>query len=286
MADSVDCAYCGYAFPASRPMCPHCACPALYPNVRAAEKKDEADALARRHQAALADADRRKCRPNVEDFERAMEATHAVTARKLLDVHRLAESDNVVYTTFYQLVQGEVMLPKDEKWDTLRTAADASWFRNYYRDLRFAALSLDGTGLPGYGDCAIVWREDMIAHRTSVTESNTTTFLKKWKYPFDQLDRLPKGFRASWNLRARLCVAKLARRVDASTGAGDYQGLLLYKGSDTDDDDFVEAQIWGPMTRRTMARVVAEKPKRRRDRVILEDLREKLDKIGVRVEEA
>ena len=285
MTGATNCEHCGNSFPMSRSICPHCARPALYPNVRAAEMREEVEALRERYAQAKEAAQLRGCPANVGAFEEAAGAAKAATARSLVDVQRLAHSDRELYATYYQLADAGVRIPADEKWDVFRTAANASWFPSYFEDLRFAALTLDGTGLSSYGECTIVWREDMIAHRASVTEENTTTFMLRRSIPFGAMDRIPTGYRATWARRGVLCVAKLADRITENTQAKEHQGILLAKGATTEEDDFVEAQIWGSMSHRTMESVIVPRPARRAERVILKDLREKLDKVGVELKE-
>ena len=285
MTEPTNCEHCGNPFPLSRSICPHCARPALYPNVRAAGTREESEALRQRYVHGKEEAEHRGCLTNLCAFEEAIGSAKAATARSLHEVQRLAHSDRELYASYYRLADAEVRIPAGGKWDVLRKAADQSWFPDYHKELRFAALTLDGTGLSNYGDCTIVWRENMIAHRASVAEENTTTFMVRRKIPFDEIDRVPKGHRATWPDRSLLCVAKLADRITESTEAEDHQGILLKKGLATEDDDFVEVQIWGSLSRRSMESVVLSRPSRRGARAILQDLREKLAKVGVEVRE-
>jgi hypothetical protein len=275
------CTFCGHPVPPTASLCPHCARPSLYPNVRAAEQETEREALEARYLLAVQDAESRGCRDAVHAFESATDASHAVLSRPLADVERLASSDRQLYATYYQLLEAGVKLPDGDKWDPLRRRADETLFPGYKDKIRFAALSLDGSGVPRYGECSLVLREEMIAHRASLLEGNSALLMEKWAY------NLPLGLRAVWADRARLCVSKLAASLRPEITTADFVSLLLHPGARPEDDDFVEVHIWGPMSSWTLARVVlsgtagARRPARAR----VKALRAKLAKAGIDLEE-
>jgi hypothetical protein len=273
------CSFCGHPVPPEASLCPHCARPSLYPNVRAAEQETEREALAVRHRLAVQDAESRGCGEAVHAFESAADASHAVLSRSFAEVERLASSDRQLYATYYQLLEAEVKLPDADKWDRLRRLADEALFPGYKEKIRFAALSLDGAGLPGYGECSLVLREDMVAHRASVLEGNSALLMKDWAY------NVPVGSRATWKERARLCVAKLAARLQPETT--DFASLLLLPGSRPEDDEFVEVHVWGPMSSWTFAKVVLSRPAggRKPAKARVKVLRAKLAKVGIDLEE-
>jgi hypothetical protein len=90
----------------------------------------------------------------------------------------------------------------------------------------------------------------MISHRASVFEENSAVFVKR------RGTRIPKGYRAIWDDRAKLGVAKLSGKIDSATGSDKYSGILLKQGATSEDDDFVEVHIWGPITVLTMEKVI------------------------------
>jgi hypothetical protein len=98
-------------------------------------------------------------------------------------------------------------------------------------------LSLDGLGLSHYGDCALVLRESMIAHRASVFEENSSIFARRWGY-----EALPPGYRAVWKNRGRVAVAKLADGIEVSSSEKDFPNLLLRCGAVPGEDHFVEVK--------------------------------------------
>jgi hypothetical protein len=254
--DSSPCELCGSDIPLSWERCPHCARPGLFPNVRAAQVPAERAALEARYQAALQKAERRGARKVLEDFEAASRGSKAIITRPFRELERLSSSDKELLSTFYQLIQAEVRLPHGTKWDRLRGLADESLFPGSRESIRFAALSLDGAGLPSYGDCSFVLQESMIAHRASVYEENSAVAMKKHAYD------PPPGHRATWEERGKLCVAKLGDEVQSTTSPTEFPGLLLQPGVTPEEDRFVEVHLWGPMTIRTMERVAVMAPRK------------------------
>ncbi len=93
---------------------------------------------------------------------------------------------------------------------------------------------------------------------------------------------LPAGYRATWEERSKLCVAKLGDKIDSHTSASDFPKLLLRQGPTPEEDEFVEVHVGGPVTVRTLDRVIM-KPGTRRS-TTGKALRAKLEKFGVKVE--
>jgi hypothetical protein len=249
-----------------------------------AEDTKERQALDRRYDKALRDAAKRGAEAQVRDFETAAASSLAVIARPFKQTLRLAESNREGYPTYYQLVKVGARFPMGEKWDTLRDVADAALFGPYRENIRFAALSLDGQALANYGEMSWVLREDMIEHRASVFEENSVLFMKHHKIRMDRAHKMPRGRRATWSERSKLCVAKLAAKIDATTATSDLPGILLRQGKTTADDDFVEVHIGGSMTVHTLERVILMKGNRRRRKTIAKALKMKLKHFGVELE--
>ena len=285
MATPDDCPHCGYAIPQSWVRCPHCALPGLFPNVRAAERPEEVGALNDRYVTAMREASARGCAKQAQDFEASTARSAAVLARSILELERLASDDNALYSTYYKLGKAEVRLPSDDKWDVLRRVADQAMFPGYEEHIRFAALSLDGLGPRNYGACSLSLRDDMISHRTSVFEENSTLFMDHENVRMADANNLPLGRRANWAARGKLCVAKLADRMDTSTSATDFPDILLVQGATSAEDGFIEAHIWGPISIRTCEGIVVERRKRKPSKAILKGLRAKLSKFGLMLEE-
>lgn len=212
----------------------------------------------------------------VAQFEVAAARSQAVMARPMRELDRLVSSDRELIPSYYGLLAGQVRLPHGNEWDGLRGIADEALFPGYKEHIRFAALSIDGKGLSSYGECFFVLRDTMIGHRASVYEENSVISLKKHDY------QPPPGHRAAWFERAGLCVAKLAGRIRATTTRDEFSDLLLRPGRSSEDDSFVEVHVWGPMTIRTIERILVGKQRRQASR---KALRDRLEGFGVELEE-
>ena len=95
----------------------------------------------------------------------------------------------------------------------------------------------------------------MVDHRTTLFESNCLTYRQKNGIPLDLEDLVP-GLRCTWDQRAMLVVAKYSRDIERSTTADQFQSVIMRIGSSGDDDEFIEAHIWGPLSRGSIDRVV------------------------------
>lgn len=283
MPDSIPCPECKNEIPQPATCCPHCGRPGIFWNVLHANDAGERAALDRRYTAAKADALARGADGVVHDFENALASSVAVIARSEVDVHRLANSSRQLYGTYYQQIDAGLRLPDGDKWDVVRELTDSLLFPKYKEQMRFAALSIDGIGLSNYGACSLILRENLIAHRASVLEENSVLFMEHHGVKVSRKPAVPKGFKAIWTERDKLCVAKLAGLIDSSTTPNQYSSLLLKQGAAPEDDQFVEVHIFGPITILTMAKVtvVISKPGPRR--TIVRALKSKLAKHGVSI---
>lgn len=252
MSLSITCESCKNEIPQPAERCPHCGEPGIYWNVLAAQEASEVAALDRRYAVAKKDAASRKADGPLQDFESAIAGSRAVIARTESEVLRLATSTRQLYGSYYQQIEGGVRLPDGDDWDTWRELADTVLFPKYKQEIKFGALSLDGISLSSYGSCSIVLRDDMISHRTSVFEENSAIFMKR----HGVRPNVPKGYRAAWQERAKLCVAKLGERFDSGTVPGEYSRILLKQGATSNDEEFIESHTWGPITVLTMERVI------------------------------
>lgn len=284
MAVVEPCTGCANDFPITVAECPHCGRLCRFPNVRVAEQPEESAALDQRYSKAKDNAYAEGLEKILTEFEAELAHSQAVIARPIGELERLVESDNEVYATFGQLVSGGVKIPTGEKWDALRRTAEAAMFPFYEKNVRFAALSLGEIGLKNYGECWLFLKNDLIAHRASVLEENCVLFMQHQGTTFAQAHDLPKGYRAPWKERSKLCVAKLAMKLDSAMSAASFPKLLIHQGATTADDDFVEVHIWGSITRRTLNEVIITiQPRRRSLKQRLKNIQTRLTQVGVPV---
>lgn len=256
--------------------CAVCGADAKVPNVRAATEAAEVSALDRRVQAVQGDAILNGSAMVLADFRQALENSSAVVCRSLSKVNELVSSDNQLFATFYQNVRSNAALPEDNEWDRIRQSVDSLLFPFYFEDLRFGALSIDGTGVTGYGPYCVRLKDVAIRDRASVFEENTIVFIKKHRIVAG--DSLPLGYRAPWTNRAALAIAKLGRQLTPSTVRAEYQSILM--GSGSRDGDFIEVHIFGPIHRRAIEHLSGSVPVRKSDKVILDSVKVKLKELG------
>lgn len=283
---TVNCSHCKNGFPLSLQRCPHCGLPGLFPNVTMA--LSEQGILQDRYDKAKSNAVTRGVIANVDDFEKALNKSCAVINRSTTELLKLIGSEFECYATYYQLALALVRIQSGEIWDSRRQSADAIFFTNYQHEIRFASLSLDSIGLSNYGDCSWIFRENMIAHRASVFKENTTLFYLKNNYK--EAKAVPKGYRAIWDDRAKLCIVKLAAKIDTATTSAQYSNILLRQGATSADDEIVEVHIFGSMTIRTIKEVTfnpipttLNKKDRKLRVAIIEGIKEKLGIYGVKI---
>lgn len=252
------CSLCSNGFSDVARECPHCGRPALYVNVHRAEDAEEKIALQARYEAALSDARVRKCEHVLLDFERALLSSKAVLSQKRHVVETLINSDSRIYPTFYKECLAGIRLPEGSEWDELRDSADNRLFGQGKSEIHFAALTMDGCGSSYYGDYHMHFREDLIEYRTTAFETNSALFPERFP---DIMSRtgFPLGYRALWQERQLLCVAKLASKISPATRSDQYSAILLTPDQDPRKEEFVEVHIWGPFTIRTLERIVVAK---------------------------
>ena len=279
----IPCPECGNEIQQPAERCPHCGRPGYFWNVIMAMESAEREALERRYQTVKRDATSRGADGPLQDFENAIARSKAVIARSEGEVLRLATSTRQLYSTYYQHIEAGVRLPDGDEWDVLRELADTVLFPKYKKDMRFGALSLDGIGLSNYGSCSIVLRNELISYRTSVFEENSALFMERHDIKISRNPNLPKGYRATWGDRAKLCIAKVSPRIDSTTNSDKYSELLLLEGATSEGDEFVEVHIWGPMTVLTMERVIVTAPQSSKRATIIKAIRAKLAKHKVQV---
>ncbi|MCI0706965.1 MAG: hypothetical protein L0Y80_05700 [Ignavibacteriae bacterium] len=283
MSTTAECKECKNLFPSFADQCPHCGRPGLFPNVSAAEKKEEKEALHTRYEKSLEEAKKKGSLANLENFEKATEYAVAVMARPAHELLRLVSDDSEIYATYYQRIERGAYIPKGEKWDKLRQLTDSILFQNQREKIRFAVLSLEGRGLSNYGECFITMRDDMISYRSSVLEENSVMFIMHHSINPNNLDKLLLGYRASWADRSELCVAKLGSRIDTSTQQKDFPYVILNDGTSSDQDEFIEVHIWGSVTIRTVKSISFSSKLDKTLEAIIEAIKQKAIKFGVTI---
>ena len=224
-------------------MCPTCGTYLGPPNVRATGKREEREALEARYLAALEQSKIDGCESEVVDFDESMRKTSAVVNVDLDFLYTFITNEKALYTTYELGVEGQARIPAQPEDDSDRRTVGAIIFSKNAKEMRYAALSLDGAGLKSYGPYALRFKEITIAGRATLLEENSYSFVSK--HNVKSLREIPPGYRALWDERNKLAVAKLSGKVSAGTTEAEHSKILMADTGDRATDEFIEIHIYG-----------------------------------------
>jgi hypothetical protein len=269
----------GHNFPNHAQLCPACGCHVGFPNVRTALRSEEITALKLRWESAHEDARNRGAETVLNDFEfEVQNRSRAVICRGWGTVDSIVSNDNVLLGTFYLEIAAGIRNPENNAFDEARHVVDSAVFPLYEKEIRFAALTLNGRGPEAYGRCSIVLKDEVIDERTTVFEENTLVFCRQRGIQIGT--PIPPGFRAQWKDRYMLAGAKLHKHITASTDSASFPSILLTNSTKTDGGDFIEVHIYGSMNRHSIEQVRGPRPAADEDRVIVDSIERKLNEVG------
>jgi hypothetical protein len=251
--------------------------------VRLAARKEEVETLGLRLATATASAEAAGYTNALKEFGDAVSSSMAVIARPLRIVQDLLEDDRRLYSTYHKQLNADTRVPEDNVFDRVRTQFENALFPNFYKEILFAALTLDGQWLESFGDHAMILKEQMIQRRATVFEENPYEFSKRHKIQL--IDVIPAGYRAVWSRRGDLAMAKLYPRLDSGTDSGEHASLLMSSEIAGGSGDYIEVHIFGAFNRSAIERIVGPVPRSREDKLIWRSLKKAAAKAGVDVEE-
>lgn len=278
----MNCSECGNPLNPDVRNCPVCQTDCGFPNVRIAETEAETTALRQRYQDAIISSEARKCEDILKKFEEQIASSKAIICRNLALVHKLVSSDNELYVTYYNQIDSGSRLPEDNDYDFARSQVDQAIFPHFYQNIVFAVLSLNDKGLESFGEYHIILEENVIKKRASVFEENPFLFIKRHGIGIG--DSTPPGYRATWEERAKLAVAKLHSKLDKHLEENDFPKILMPPIAKSKDDDYIEVHIFGPIHRRAIKKIVGSKP-HKAERALLKSIKKKLSEFGATYEE-
>lgn len=234
-----------------------------FPNVNLARMPEEQQALRKRYDDARDAAAQVGLPELAEQFETHVEGSFAVMCVKFGELDRLASSESELKSTYYLTADTRVPPPRPPEgtdWNRIREVVDTAVFGDEAkRHIRFAALSTSATGLTAYGPCTLVCATSQIMDRASTFEMNTCQFfIDRGGVGIGQTVVVPEGHRSTWADRAKLAVAKLARRLLPDMTQSQFSDILLTAGATTADDDFIEVHIFGVMSVQTLEQVTID----------------------------
>jgi hypothetical protein len=260
--------------------CVHCGRPQLFPNVDEANTPDECAVLDQRYKAACRDAANRGAGTVLQRFEAS--TPQAVLSCPLRRIEALIHGEHDLYATFHDRRRLRASAGQVGKidWDEPRLLTERKLFGDNKKYIHYAALALSNIGNRSYGNCHILLNEPMIAHRSSVFEQKSVTFMRDKKVTI--WDPVPRGHRAGWANRMKLAVAKLAAKLTPETQDQEFTAILLTPGTTTADGDFIEVHVFGSMTLRTFERITIDAlGNSNRRRLGIKVLRERCQAVGV-----
>jgi hypothetical protein len=263
--------------------CPTCGKDAGCPNVRHANEFQQCEALEKRYSDAIADAATRNISEKVKLLE--SHATKSVAVINV-DVHYLRsflQNSDSFYSNYALMVRGDVRRAAERQNDRARSGVEGLLFGRLSDQIRYAALSLDGHGLTTYGGSfGMVLSDQSVRRRASILERNSYDFVQEHDIKPCALENDPPGYRSDWSRRHRLTIAKLAHRINNTTKDSDLPKIVLTKGKNRSEDEFLEVHIHGTFSRDAVAAVSGpSKVSENLEQVILNEVRQQADSLGL-----
>ncbi|MDA1161169.1 MAG: hypothetical protein O2983_16315, partial [Planctomycetota bacterium] len=256
------CSHCSFGIPPDWTYCPHCGKLPSIPNVVTARKKEQVDELEKRYKAAVREARSNSAESALKALEATLDQSQAVLACSLSKLARLvAESD--IFANYYHLESLKFLSRNDDPdapdWSRLRPQTEVELLGNdkHYQKLHYACLTTNGESLTHYGECSVVLSEKMTAHRSTVFQENSALLFHRIKesgsVPKGRKKSgkkkirpgFPPGIMSTWQNRAKLGVAKLAKQLTSSTQSSEFPELVLKPGNSGLDDEFIEVHVFG-----------------------------------------
>ncbi|AWN35091.1 hypothetical protein [Methylobacterium radiodurans] len=239
-------------------------------------------ALDTRVREAFEEADRGGSADRLARFREVAKTTCAVTVMSITDM-RMLLSENRLWVSFYKQVNGAGSRQSEwNKWDFSRGSNDQKVNPQYSDHINYAALSLGDFGAGWYGGCHAKLVGDRISTRASVFWENPFVFLKNTHVPPDAL--VPPGYRASWERRSDLAVAKLHPKIGSSTAEAEFPGIVLEHDPSRGDTDFIEVHIYGAVGQSAIAQVSVDTSRMDEDDALeWSSLKRRLDAAGILV---
>lgn len=279
----MNCPECSEVVPDSARYCLACGTDTGFPNVRLAERTEEVEILDKRLAMAIASSVTAGYSSALREFGDSVCSSMAIIARPLRVIQDLLEDGRRTYSTYHMELNAGARVPEDNVFDRIRTQFENALFPNFYNDIRFAALTLDGRWLKSFGDFAMILKEKMIERRATVFEENPYYLAQRHKIQLTEA--FPLGYRAVWSRRGDLAMAKLYPKLDSGTDSGKYASFLMSSNAKDGREDYIEVHIFGSFNRSAIERIIGQVPISREDKLIWRSLKKSADKIGVNLEE-
>ncbi|MCX6583502.1 MAG: hypothetical protein NT166_25285 [Candidatus Aminicenantes bacterium] len=186
------------------------------------------------------------------DFEGQVKKSSAVINVSLDYLYNMIAGKSTIYSTYQLQTEGEARDFVRSEFDKERLGIEGTLFGSYGSNIRYAAMSLDGSGLKSYGDYTIILSDESVRLRTTLLEENSYSFIRRHKILAG--DKIPKGYRAVWKERYKLAIAKLMGKI-LLTKETDYAIIVLKSTGDRKRDEYIEVHIYGKINKEAIRAV-------------------------------
>jgi len=239
-----NCPKCDAVLDATSANCPSCNRYVGAPNVRSAGSPEERKALRVREIAARELPNQTGCSKLYKRLGKSLSRTCVVVCVPAKVARDLVLDRRMIYVNYETLLEAGVRVAASPENDRRRALAAAFLFGRYGSEITYGALSFTSNGLPTYGHLHLRLRDVAVQDRVSFLEMNSYDFYERNR--MSEPGTIPPGHQAVWKNRHILGLVKLAGRLKLNQKQRDWQKFLVYSdGQNRDNDDFIEAQIYG-----------------------------------------
>ncbi len=279
------CEKCGTPLAASSRNCTTCNADAGFPNVRSSCTEENLNALSQSYEEALVRATSKGVLSEFATLSGVTENESGVVVAMTGTIAlTLLKNPETIYSNYENLTRSGTRKPAREMDDRHRLEVGALIFGSYSNEIRYGVLSLTTAGLPTYGDVFCRLRNVAVANRTSFLETNSFEFVRSHNIGVD--DEIPAGYRAQWQDRHKLALAKLGDRLTGGQSKTEFQDLLVESdGKDRNNDSFIEAHIFGGFDKNAIEslEINTEKTHSRTDQLLLDVVTSTFAEMGVKI---
>lgn len=276
-----ECSECSEPLPYYGTECPVCSSFIGFPNVRKAESEE--GELNSRYESATSSLEVKGATAVSQEFQDAVNSSNVVMARSLTQMIPVIANENQLVATFHGQVAANARLAEQNEFDQTREAFESKIYPYDYKDIHYAALSLNNIGISYFGNCHIKFKNDLIKRRSTVFEENVYDFLKKYQVQTTGNSKVPKGFRAAWDQRGKLAVCKLHSMLNSETSSEEFQGIVSCEDP-VKGNDFIEVHIYGNIHLKSFDVITAVGQLRPPELALLDAYRPKLEDYGIKLE--
>jgi hypothetical protein len=209
----------------------------MTPNVATADTSEEIEALMNRYQQV-----RTTCNEFVsgllDEFEAFVSKTYVSINLAIETLHRVIV-ENEPYKNYHELREMGI-----NQFNLTREQIDERLFGSDAKNIRYGALCAQSPGLRCYGACCMVLNGAALQNCASLFEENTFAFFDARPGALEKIPcDIPLGYRATWENRGKLAVAKLGHHFATETPTDDFNEVLICSTTQKMTDNFVEVHI-------------------------------------------